>query len=141
MHPDDLRKLKVFSWAGNAHEYDIWKSAGFNPVSLETAAIPQGLLSGTINAVPMPPFFALAGQLDRQAKYMLELNWAPLVGAAVVRSKSWDRVPADAREEMLKAAAETGNKIKADGRAENESSVAAMVKRGLMVQGDAGNRR
>ena len=133
MRPDDLRKLKVFTWAGNAHEYDIWKAAGFHPVSLETAGIPQGLLSGTIDAVPMPPFFALAGQLDMQAKQMLELNWAPLVGAAVVRSKSWDRVPAAAREEMLKAAAEIGIKMKAAGRAENEASVAAMVKRGLVV--------
>src|SRR6185369_15398302 len=65
-----------------------------------------GLLSDTFNAIPMLPFFALAGQLDSQTKYMLELNWAPLVGAAVVRKKSWGRVPADAREAMLKIAAE-----------------------------------
>src|SRR5437867_4536089 len=82
LHPDDLRRLKIFSWVGNAHEYDLWKSSGFNPVALETAGIPQGLLSGTIEVVSVPPFFALAGQLDHQAKYMLELNWAPLVGAA-----------------------------------------------------------
>jgi TRAP-type C4-dicarboxylate transport system substrate-binding protein len=100
---------------------------------LETAGIPQGLLSDTIEAVAMPPFFALAGQLDLQAKYMLEINWAPLVGAAVVRAKSWERVPPAFREEMLKAAAEAGNKLKAAGRAENEASVVAMVKRGLVV--------
>lgn len=134
LHPDDLRKLKLFSWVGNAHENDLWKAAGFHPVALETAGIPQGLLSGTIEAVPMPPFFALAGQLDLQAKYMLELNWGPLVGAAVVRKKSWDRVPAAKRDAMLKAAAEIGKKVKADGRAESDSAVAAMVKRGLKVQ-------
>jgi TRAP-type transport system periplasmic protein len=134
LHPDDLRKLKVFSWAGYTHEYDMWKSTGFNPVMLETAAIPQALLSGTISAVPMPPFFALAGQLDRQAGYMLELNWSPLIGGAVVRKKSWARVPPEMRESLLKVAAETGKQIKADGRAENESSVAAMAKRGLKVQ-------
>ena len=134
LHPDDLRKHKIFSWAGNAHEYDLWKSTGFHPVSLETAGIAQGLLSDTIDAIPMPPFFALAGHLDGQTKYMLELNWAPLVGAAVVRQKSWERVPADAREAMLKIAAETGKQVKADGRAESESSVTAMAKRGLKVQ-------
>src|SRR5678816_2082459 len=84
LHPDDLRKLKVFTGAGSADEYDMWKSSGFNPVSLETTGIPQGLLSGTISAVPTVPIFALAAQLDSQAKYMLELKWAPLVGAAVV---------------------------------------------------------
>src|SRR5262249_41178706 len=41
LHPDDLRKLKIFSWAGETKQYDLWKSAGFSPVALETAAIPQ----------------------------------------------------------------------------------------------------
>jgi TRAP-type transport system periplasmic protein len=134
LHPDDLRKHKLFSWAGNVHEYDLWKSTGFNPVSLESAGIAQGLLSGTVDALPTPPFFALAGQLDSQVKYMLELNWAPLVGAAVVRKKSWDRVPAATQEALLKIAAEAGRQVKADGRAESESAVTAMAKRGLTVQ-------
>jgi len=134
VHPDDLRKLKVFTWIGNPHDTDLWKSGGYHPVALETAGIPQGLLSGTIDAVPMPPFFALASQLDGTLKYMLELNWAPLVGAAVVRTKSWDRVPASAREAMLTIARDVGKKVKADGRAESETAVAAMVRRGLHVQ-------
>jgi TRAP-type C4-dicarboxylate transport system substrate-binding protein len=134
LHPDDLRKLKVFAWAGNAAEYDIWKAAGFSPVALEASGIPQGLLSGTISAVPTVPIYALAGQIDSQAKYMLEINWGPLVGALVVHKKSWDRVPAAAQEAMLKIAQETGRQVKAAGRAESDAAVAAMVKRGLVVQ-------
>jgi TRAP-type C4-dicarboxylate transport system substrate-binding protein len=134
VHPDDLRKLKVYTGAGSADEYDLWKSSGFNPVALESTGIPQGLLSGTISAVPTVPIFALAAQLDSQAKYMLELKWAPLVGAAVVHKKAWDKVPAAAREAMLKAAVETGQQVKTAGRAESDAAVAAMVKRGLTVQ-------
>lgn len=133
VHPDDLRKLKVFSWASYAAEYDLWKASGFNPVALETSGIPQGLLSGTINAVPTVPIFALAAQLDTQAKHMLEINWGPLVGALVVTKKSWDRVPAAAREAMRQIAVETGRQVKAAGRAENDAAVTAMVKRGLVV--------
>jgi TRAP-type C4-dicarboxylate transport system substrate-binding protein len=103
-------------------------------VALDATGIPQGLLSGTISAVPTVPIFALAAQLDSQAKYMLEINWGPLVGAAVVHKKTWDRVPAAAREAMLKIAAETGRQVKAAGRAESDAAVAAMVKRGLVVQ-------
>jgi len=132
--PDDLRKLKIFSWAGNTHEYDLWKSSGFNPVSLETAGIAQALLSGTISAISMPPLYANPGRMDTQAKYMLELNWAPLVGAAVIRKKSWDKIPEQFREPMLKAAADTGRQVKAAGRSENDAAVAAMEKRGLKVQ-------
>jgi TRAP-type transport system periplasmic protein len=134
LHPDDLRKLKVFSGSDSAAAYDIWKASGFSPVSLESTGIPQGLLSGTISAVPTVPIFALAGQLDSQAKYMLELNWGPLVGAAVVHKKTWDRVPAGVRDALLKIAAETGKQVKAAGRAESDAAVAAMVKRGLKVQ-------
>jgi TRAP-type transport system periplasmic protein len=134
LHPDDLRKLKVFSGSDSAAAYDLWKTLGFSPVSLDATGIPQGLLSGTISAVPTVPIFALAAQLDSQAKYMLELNWGPLVGAAVVHKKAWDRVPAAAREAMLKIAEETGRQVKAAGRAESDTAVAAMVKRGLKVQ-------
>ena len=134
LHPSDLKKLKIFSWAGDTHQYDVWKAAGFNPVSLETAGIPQGFLSGTINTIPTPPLFALASQIDAQAKHMLELNWAPLVGAMVVRAKSWDRIPAETRQAMLAAATEAGQRVKTEGRAENDRAVQAMVKRGLQVQ-------
>jgi TRAP-type transport system periplasmic protein len=133
IYPDDLRKLKVFTWVGNAQQYDLWKSAGFHPVALETAGIAQGLLSGTISAVPTVPIFALAAQLDIQAKHMLEINWGPLVGAAIVHKKSWDRLPVELREQMLKEAAATGKQVTAAGRAENEQAVVAMQKRGLQV--------
>ena len=112
VHPDDLRKLKVFTDASSAEQYDLWKLSGFNPVALEATAIPQGLLSGTIASVPTVPIFALAAQLDNQAKYMLELNWAPLVGAAVVRKKAWDRVPVEQREALLKIAPRLDSKSK-----------------------------
>jgi TRAP-type transport system periplasmic protein len=134
VHPDDLRKLKVFSGADSPAELDVWKAGGFNPVALEATGIPQGLLSGTISAVPTVPIFALAAQLDSQAKYMLELNWGPLVGAAVVRKKTWDRIPADLRAKLLQIAVETGQQVTAAGRAESDAAVAALVKRGVVVQ-------
>jgi len=51
-----------------------------------------------------------------------------------VQKKSWDKVPAEAREAMLKIAHETGQQVKAAGRAESDAAVTAMVKRGLKVQ-------
>ena len=83
--------------------------------------------------MPTVPIFALAAQLDTQARHMLEINWGPLVGAAVVTQRSWERVPEAAREAMLKIADEAGRQIRAAGRAENDAAVAAMVKRGLVV--------
>lgn len=131
--PDELKKLKLFTWAGNADQVEIYKSAGFNPVPLETADILPGLQTGLIEAVPAPPVFALAGQMDTRAPHMLELNWAPLVGACVIRKETWDKVPAEQREALLRSAAATGAEIKTNARKESEESVKAMEKRGLKV--------
>ncbi len=131
--PDDLRKLKLFAWAGNPDTLNLYQSAGFNPVPLETADIVPSLQTGLIEATPAPPVFALATQIDLRAPYMLELNWAPLVGALVVRKPTWDKIPAALRPELLKSAAAVGAEIKAAGRKESEDAVKAMEKRGLKV--------
>lgn len=131
--PDDLRKLKLFSWAGNPQTLNLYKSAGFNPVPLETADIVPGLQTGLIEATPAPPVFALATQIDTRAPHMLELNWGPLVGALVVRKQTWEKIPASLRPELLKSAATIGREIKAAGRKESDEAVKAMEKRGLKV--------
>ncbi len=131
--PADLQRLKLFTWSGNPAQVEIYKSAGFDAVPLETADIVPSLQTRLIDAVPVPPFFAMAAQVDSRAGHMLEINWAPLVGAVVVRKETWEKIPVATRSGLLKAAAQAGREIKAAGRREMEDSVAAMTKRGLKV--------
>ncbi|HEU0105450.1 MAG TPA: TRAP transporter substrate-binding protein DctP, partial [Vicinamibacteria bacterium] len=53
--PDDLKALKLFSWAGDATSVDLWKSAGFNPVPLPATEIATALQTGLVNALGCPP--------------------------------------------------------------------------------------
>src|SRR5436190_724332 len=131
--PDAMRKRKVYVIAGNIAQVDIMKKHGYNPVPLETGEILPGLQTGLINVVPAPPIFALATQIDTRAPHMLELRWAPLVGACVTKKEAWGKIPAEARETMLKSAAEAGKEIRASSRKESDEAVAAMKKRGLNV--------
>ncbi len=131
--PEDLKKFKLFTWAGDTELVQLWKSAGYQPVPLETADIVPMLDTGLINCVPAPPFAALATQIFDRAPHMLELNWAPLTGALVIRKAAWDKLPANARPVLLKAAVEAGKANKAQGRAESEKSVEAMKSKGLTV--------
>lgn len=133
MTPDDVRKLKLFAWAGDHEQTDIVKSAGFNVVPIETADIVPSLQTGLIDAVPMPPFFALASQVDRRAPYMLKINYAPLVGACVITRKAWETIPESLRPALLAAGRIAGNETRAAGRRESEEAEVAMVKRGLKV--------
>jgi TRAP-type C4-dicarboxylate transport system substrate-binding protein len=133
IRPDDLRKAKLFVWTRSASDVEVYRSVGVNPVPLETVDILPSLQTGLINAVPLPPSIALASQVDRAAPHMLDLPYAPLVGAGVIAKKTWDAIPLPAQGVLRKAAAEAGALIKADGRRESVESVAAMQKRGLQV--------
>jgi len=133
VYPADLKKMKLFTWAGDAKQLDIMKAGGYQPIPLETNDILPSLQTGLINAVPSTPFYALAGQFFGPASHMLELNWAPLVGGAVVTRKTWDSLSAEARDAMMKAATEAGEQIKAKSRAESDQAVETMRKRGLTV--------
>jgi len=131
LHPDDLRKQKVFVLASDSSQSELMKSAGFQVVPLEYTDTLTGLQTGLIDAVPTAPFYALAGQFHVPAPYMLELNYVPLVGGLVITRKAWDAIPAAARDTVRKAADEAGKKISTQSHQEMQEAVAAMQKRGL----------
>jgi TRAP-type C4-dicarboxylate transport system substrate-binding protein len=133
IRPADLQKTKLFTWAGDTQAANIYRAAGFNPVPLETNDIASGLQTGLINAVPLPPYVALATQVYTKVPHMLELNWAPLVGALVVTERAWNRLTPEARTALTREAASAGKRMKAQNRAESDAAIAAMIRRGLVV--------
>ena len=134
VHPQDYQHLKIFAWAGDAPQADIMKSLGYQPVVLEVADILPALQTGMINMVPSTPFWALTLQFYPHAPYMLELDWAPLVGAVIVTRKAWDAMTPAGREALTKAGADMSVQLRALSRREHQESVDAMTKRGLKVQ-------
>lgn len=133
IHPADLRGQTIFTLVGNPAESDLMKAAGLKPAALEYTDTLSGLQTGLVDAVPTPPFYALAGQFYRPASNMLELNYAPLVGALVVTRKAWDSVPAVDRDSVRAAAEAAGKSVTENAHREMVESVAAMQKRGMKV--------
>jgi TRAP-type C4-dicarboxylate transport system substrate-binding protein len=131
--PDDLRKTKLFISANRPAELAIYHSVGCNAVPLEVSDILPGLQTGLIDCLCLPPTFALATQVDSAAPNMLDMNWVPLVGAAIINKKTWDSLSPEAQEVLRQSAQEAGKLIKADGRRENVESIEAMRKRGLKI--------
>jgi TRAP-type C4-dicarboxylate transport system substrate-binding protein len=131
--PDDLRRTKLFTWAGDPDAVELYRSAGFHPLPLETNDIVTSLQTGMINAVPMPPYIALASQVYPLAPHMLEINWAPLCGALVVTERAWDRLTPAQQTALARAAAQSGREIQQRNRLESDQAVEAMKKRGLIV--------
>ncbi|HEY5611144.1 MAG TPA: TRAP transporter substrate-binding protein DctP [Thermoanaerobaculia bacterium] len=126
--PEDLRKMKLFTWAGDVVVVDLYKANGFRPVPLETNDILPSLQTGMIDAVPMPPSVALMTQVYTHAPNMLQIDWAPLIGALVVTEKSWNKLTVEQQRELAHSAADAGKKIRAASRLESDKSVEAMKK-------------
>lgn len=133
VRPEDFKKFKFFAWAGESEQQEIMKSLGYTPVPLETADILPAIQTGMISAVPSTPYFALATQIYSTANHMLDLNWAPIVGALVITRKAWEEMTPEAQATVRAAGQQVGQQLRAKARQEVDEAVAAMQKRGLVV--------
>ncbi|HEY3175537.1 MAG TPA: TRAP transporter substrate-binding protein DctP [Candidatus Polarisedimenticolia bacterium] len=132
--PDDLKRMKLFAWAGDNNAVDLWKELGFHPVALSSTDILPGLQTGLINAFDTTPLLALSSQWFGLAPHMLDLKWSPLVGATIITKKAWESIPATAREEVAAAAAEAGERFRGEVRASDAKAIETMKKHGLIVR-------
>ncbi len=133
LRPDDFKRMKFFAWGSEPEQQAIMKSLGYTPVPLETADVLPSLQTGMINVVPSTPYFALASQVYTTATHMLDINWAPIVGALVVSKKAWDAMSPAAQQALQVAGDKAGLQMRAKARQEVDEAVAAMQKRGLTV--------
>jgi len=133
VRPDDFKKMKFFAWGSEIEQQEIMKRLGYTPVPLETGDILPSIQTGMINAVPSTPYFALATQIYTTASNMLELNWAPIVGALIITKKAWDELTPEGQAAVREAGAKAGVQLRAKARQEVDDAVDAMKKRGLKV--------
>jgi len=133
VRPADLRRTKMWVWAGNSEQADVLKSMGYQPVPLEVTDILPGLQTGLITSLPTGPFYALAGQFDSVARHMIDLKWAPLIGGAVMTRNAWETLGTRGQESLRAAAEKAGERIRTRARQEDQEAIDAMKKRGLVV--------
>jgi TRAP-type C4-dicarboxylate transport system substrate-binding protein len=133
VRPNDLKKLKMFSWAGDNSTIDLWKNAGFTVVQLASTDIMPGLQTGMINAFATPPVAALSFQWYSLAPNMTDMRWAPLIGATILDKRSWERIPADVRDAIMAASRKAGEKLQTDVRKGELEAVKAMKDHKLNV--------
>lgn len=131
--PDDLRRLKLFQWAGDPKSLEIWKAAGFNPRPTPSTELATGLQTGLLEAFLAPPQMVVITRFYEQAKFMTDLKWGIILGATVVAKDAWAKVPADVRPVLMQAAREAGGRLQAEMRQSGERDIEAMRRAGLTV--------
>lgn len=132
---DDVKQAKLFTSQGDEKMVQWYKANGFHPVALSANDIPAQLKlsTGMIDTAPSPPYPALVLQLFRDAKYMLDVRVAPLVGGVVVTKNAWAKIDAADQKIVADGAKAFERKILADAPKLDTDSVATMKTRGLTV--------
>jgi TRAP-type C4-dicarboxylate transport system substrate-binding protein len=131
--PSELRKLKLFTSAGDAETERLYKGFGFNVVPLPITDALTSLQTGAIEAIPTVPLFAQIQGLYKRAPHMTDVRWTPLIGGTVIDVKVWERIPAEKRPALIDAAHKAGDKLRANIRRLDPVSIQEMQKRGLNV--------
>lgn len=131
--PNELRKLKLYTSAGDPEGEKLYREFGLQVVPLAITDLLPSLQTNLIQAFDVPPLFALLDQSFGLAKNMIDLKWAPLSGATVLSRKAWEKIPEGQRAEFLRAAREAGEKARAEIRKLDQDAIGEMQKRGLNV--------
>ena len=131
--PEELKRMKIFTWAADAVALKMWKNAGYRAVPLQPVDILTGLQTGLINSFLSPPFGALSSQWFGIANHMLDMPFAPFIGGFVLEKKTWDKIPEEYKPDLIAAADKVAKKIKDELRHEDQAFIDAMVEHGLIV--------
>jgi TRAP-type C4-dicarboxylate transport system substrate-binding protein len=138
---DDLRKQKLFVWAGSDAQVQRWRQHGFQPVPLAATDVTMGFQTRMIDVVPTTPIAALTLQWFRSTPYMQGLGLSPLVGGVVVQTSAWQEIAAPTREKLLGAARDAEATLAREVPKQDAGAVEQMKSRGLQVVEVAAEQR
>lgn len=131
--PDDLRRMKFFTWAGDFKWEQAWKKAGFNPVALASTDIISSLQTGLINTIPTMPIYALAQQSFGIANKMLDLKWGVLMAGIIINLDTWNRIPDKYHNDLTKVVNDIQKKYSSLNSDSEQNAISAMKNYGLIV--------
>jgi TRAP-type C4-dicarboxylate transport system substrate-binding protein len=132
---DDVKAAKLFTGGGDDRLIQWYKANGFHPVAIGAVDIPAQLklTTGMIDTAPTPPYAAMLLQIYKDAKYMLDLHVAPLVGGIVITHEAWNKISAEDRAKMTTAAQAIEKQLQAGAPKQDADAVNWMKERGLEV--------
>lgn len=131
--PDDMKKMKMFIWAGDDQYAELWKKAGFNAVPLPSTEISTALQTGLVDSVTTTLQGVLLLQWYKQVDKMTEFNWAVLLGAMVMTKATWEKIPADVRPAIKETAQKACQRLRDFSRKSEPKDLEVLKKQGVEV--------
>ena len=103
------------------------------PVVLAATDVLPSLQSGLLSGFPTTPLAALSQQWFALAPHMLDMTWAPLVAATVIRRDTWESIPEKYRQPFLLVARNAGLEARREVRRQDRKAIQIMQRYGLRV--------
>ncbi len=130
---EEMQRLKIFTWAGDEAMTDWWRRGGFKPVALAATDIVTGLQTGMIDALAVPPIYAMSVQFFKRAKYFADIPLIPMMGAIVVTKRAWNRVSEADRKVLVEGGQRAENRIFETIPSIEQATIKLMASQGLEV--------
>ena len=130
---DDLRKVKVWTWADSPMTKVIFDQANVSAIPLSVPDVLVGLQTGLVDVVYAPPSGAIALQWFTKTKYMTDVNLIYLIGGLVMQKKVFNKISPDHQKILLETCRNQMNELKTTVRKENREAIQVMVKHGVKI--------
>ncbi len=126
--PDDIKKTKMWVWDADPISKAVMDVAGVNGKLMGVPDVLPSLQTGNIDAFGNSPYGAVALQWHSKAKYVLNLKLAMVIGGLVLSKKSWDAIPANHQEAIMKIAHANGIDLLGQIRKDNQKAIGTITK-------------
>jgi len=130
---DDLRKVKVWTWADSPMTKVIFDEANVSAIPLSVPDVLVGLQTGLVDVVYAPPSLAIALQWFTKTKYLTDVNLLYLIGGMVMKKKLFDKMSPAHQNILMDVFRRQMARLKTTIRKENQEAVQVMVKHGVKI--------
>ncbi len=129
----ELKSIKMWMWEGDPIAEAAFKSLNISPIPLSIADVMTSLQTGLVDGVYSSPLAAIALQWFTRTRHMYNYSFANAMGAVLVSKKTFDKIPKEQRDILLSTGREYLGKLTAESRRENQTSIDALKKNGVMI--------
>ena len=131
--PADLKRQKLGTNSDQAEMNHIFRTMGFQMVSVESNDILIALNSNIVDAVFQSPVAVGGSQVFGLARNMASINVAPFLGVLVFNEQTWRRIPDRYKPQLLEAVRRNEAALDREVRELEEEMINLMGNHGLRV--------
>jgi len=135
LRPQDLRAARPWVWSDNPVMVEFVRETGANGVAIGLPEVYPGLQTGQIDTVFSSALGVVGFQWFTRLRFMSAPASGVVVGALVMRESALQGLPIDAREFLVRTAAEYAGsaRLQALGRELDDRAFASLQRRGIEV--------